>query len=150
MDARCRSQPIAALQQSWAMLISSQPPLTRPMIAPLNGRTVLCYGRNSLLLLTRQWMLMQLGCWCEGVRSAAGYEAVLRRRTPTIIVLCQSLSSEECDQACRLAAEHSPRSRLVVMFTHIERCVPNQAHTALPSTGGPTVFMKTMTNLLGK
>ena len=124
-----------------------QPRVMQP-IAHL--RTALCFGHEALLLLTRQRMFMLLGCLCDTVSTDADYEARLWTETPSIIVLCQSLSGEECGYASHFAAEHSPRSRVVVMFTRIEKCVPNQAHIMLTSSDGPSAFMKAMSDLLGK
>ena len=116
----------------------------------LQRRTALCYGHDALLLLTRQRMLMQLGCSCDTVMSDGDYEAQLWSAAPSLIVLCQSLTGEECGYAARFAAEHSPGSRLVVMFTRVDKCVPNQAHVMLTSSDGPKAFIKAMLDLLGK
>ena len=103
-------------------------------------RTALSFGHEDLLLLTRQRMFMLLDCLCDTVST----------RTASIIVLCQSLSGEECSHASNFAAEHSPGSRLVVMSTRIDKCVPNQAHLRQTSSDGPKAFMKTMSDLLSR
>ena len=116
----------------------------------LQRRTALCYGHDTLLLITRQRMLMLLGCSCDTVMNDGDYEAQLWSATPSLIVLCQSLSGEECSYAAQFAAEHSPKSRLVVMFTRVDKCVPNAAHVMLTSSDGPKAFMKAMSDLFGE
>ncbi len=123
------------------------PQLLQP-IAQL--RTALSFGHEPLLLLTRQRLLMLLGCSCDTVMNARSFEARLFTATPSIIVLCQSLSGEECSEASHFAAEHSPGSRLVVMFTRTDKCVPHPAHLMLTSSDGPKAFMKAMSDLLGR
>ena len=135
---------------SWHMQLNNrvpQPQLMQP-IPPI--RTALSFGHEDLLLLTRQRMFMLLGCLCDTVSTTTAYEARLWTYTPSIIVLCQSLTGEECTGASNFAAEHSPGSRLVVMFTRSDKCVPHSAHLMLMSADGPKAFMKTMSDLLSR
>ena len=126
----------------WGMPIATEMPQFLPWVRIPERLTALCYGHNTMLLLTRQRMLIMLGCSCDTVMSDADYEARLWSAPPSLIVLCQSLTGEECGYASRFAAEHSPQSRLVVMFTRMDKCVPNKAHVMLSSSDAPRAFMR--------
>ena len=125
-------------------------PLQRLMQTISQLRSALCYGHDALLLLTRQRMLMLLDCSCETVTSYTEFRERLRSGTPRIIVLCQSLTGEECSQASHFAAQHCPESRLVVMFTRLEKCVPQEAYGLMATHAGPKVFSRIMSELLGE
>ena len=122
-----------------------------PQVPPTKSlpqlQAALCYGHNAMLLLVRQWILMKLDCSCDTVMNDVDFQVLLCRRTPRIVLLCQSLSSEEFSSASHFVAEHAPES-LVVTFTRTERCASNKAHVLLTASDGLQVFSKTVSDLL--
>ena len=111
-------------------------------------QTALCYGHNSVLLLARQWTLMQVGCACDAVMDDVGYRARLTRIRPGVVVLCETLSREECSRAAQLAEELCPESRIVVMFNQLEERVPHMAHVLVPVSGGRMALARNISELL--
>ena len=150
LEARYRAEPHRSAVPSCCMQIAGGLSQVDCADRAPQGPPALCYGRYDLLLLTRQWMLVTLGCRCYAARNFAEFQAAIRRESPAIIVLCQTLTGEQVSEAARFAAEHSPQSHLVVMFTGAAKCIPQQPHTLLPSAGGPKAFSEMMSGLLGR
>ena len=67
---------------------------------------------------------------------------------PAVVVLCHTLSPEECSAACKLAMECSSNVRLLLLFVHIQKCFPRQPYSVLDSTMGPKLFSQAVFNLL--
>ena len=135
---------------SWHMQFMDGSPAQHLVGSLLHSVDVLCYGHDPLLLLTRERILKRLGYSCSTVMTVRDYQQALLRRTPGVILLCQTLDSEECSQAARLTAVHAPSSRLVVMYSVDLKCVPDNEYVLLPSGDGPEIFSRTMSNLLGR
>ncbi len=120
-----------------------------PMERPLSPSTqlVLSYSRDASLLLTRRWLLEYLGVQCSCASNPAEFRTALPSESPDLIVLCQTLSHAECEEAKRLAAQHSPGVRLIVLFAHTATCVDDN-DLPLDASGGPELFLRTIVRAL--
>lgn len=109
---------------------------------------VLCYGHDSGLLKTRQWLLEQLGSGSGTVTNALEYRAFLHRSCPAVIVLCQTLSEGEKSAAQDFAAERCPDAHLLVMFNGSETGSPEPSSILFDAQSGPRAFSQTISRLV--
>ena len=109
--------------------------------------TVLCFSHDATLLMTRQWMLQREHYLVLGVMSQADFRAEICRGWVDL-VLCQSLSEEECRDAVRFAAEHAPAARCAVLRTSHAKALPDGNVVAFEVGNGPDDFLQTITRML--
>jgi hypothetical protein len=109
---------------------------------------VLIFGHDNGLLVTRQLLLERDGCQVHVVRWAKEFRTCVLGQTFELILLCQSLSPDECESAAKFAQEHAPTTRLLLMFTRVGKCIPEHADVLLDSLSGPKVFVETARRML--
>jgi hypothetical protein len=85
------------------------------------GFSVLCFSHDWVLLLTRKWLLEQIGAAVISVMEQPELKSKLLQLSPDIIILCQTLSSGECRRAVDLAERYCPFSRCVVLCSSNRR-----------------------------
>ncbi|HEX3570197.1 MAG TPA: hypothetical protein VHU44_05185 [Acidobacteriaceae bacterium] len=115
---------------------------------PERTEMILCYGRDAILLETRQRVLERIGVPVAVVSAASDFRAAVREAEPALILLCQSLSSEECTSAAYFASEHSPASKVLVMYVVEPCCVLPQEHEEFFSMDGPAALVKTVNRMI--
>ena len=109
---------------------------------------VLLFGSDNGLLTTRQLLLERNGCEVSVVRTFQDFCMHVRDRAFDLILLCQSLSADECELASRFAQERAPSARLLLMFTRVGSSIPGHADVLLDSLAGPKVFIETARRML--
>ena len=115
-----------------------------PSITPV----VLCFSHDFSLMLTRQWLLEKSKCRVLGAMSQPELLERLRQTHVDLVVLCQTLTADECRAALALAQEHSPATRCLVMyFTRAHWMWEGQA-SYLSSNQSPADFMRTVQQML--
>ena len=110
--------------------------------------TVLCFGHDATLLMTRQWMLQRERYNVLAVMSQADYRAEILRGGVDLVVFCQTISEEECRDAVRFAEEHAPSARCVMLRTNHVRALPEGNVVAVDARKGPADFLETITRML--
>lgn len=113
-----------------------------------SGSLVLLFSHDSGLLLTRQLLLEREGCTVVNSSSMAQFRACVLSQSFNLIMLCQSITAEECEAACRFKQEHAPSARLLLMFTSVGKCMPEYADVLLDAHAGPRVFIETTQRML--
>jgi hypothetical protein len=76
---------------------------------------VLCYGHERTLLATRLMLLESANVKVSPATHKAEYREMLRALLPQVVVLCHSLSREECLCAAEYASRVSPHSKILTM-----------------------------------
>jgi hypothetical protein len=109
---------------------------------------VLSFSRDATLLMTRTLLLQRTGCTVMGATNLQEYRALLLSRPFDLILICQSVSADECGLAAQFAKEYAPSARLLLMFTRIGKCVIDQADVLLDAHAGPKVFVETAQRML--
>ncbi len=112
------------------------------------GRTVLCFSHDFSLLISRQMLLEQNGCFLLCAMSVSEVRERLRWRHVDLIVLCQTLSAEECAGATRWMREYSPDGHCLSM--HVTEAKPAAVTECelLRASDGPLAFARTVNRLL--
>ena len=110
--------------------------------------TVLCFSHDATLLMTRQWMLQREHYRVLGVTSQADFRVEICRSSVDLVLLCQSLSEEECRNAVRFAAEHAPAARCAVLRTSSAKALPDGNVVGIEVGNGPVDFLQTIASML--
>lgn len=115
------------------------------------GRSsVLCFSHDWSLLITRQWLLERIGAAFISVMSEQEMKSKLLDLSPEIIILCQTLSSEECDAALDLANRLCPLSRCVVLCSPHHELSPRHMEMSAESRQFPAEFLASLKKLLAQ
>ncbi len=109
---------------------------------------VLLFGHDSGLLRTRQLLLERNACVAVVVTTIQEFRACVLSRAFQLVLLCQSLSADECETSAQFSQEHAPSTRLLLMFTRVGKCIPEHADVLLDSLAGPKVFIETTRRML--
>ena len=111
------------------------------------GKSVLLFSRDQSLLLTRTLLLGREGCSVMSASEMPDFRAFLLSRPFDLVIVCQSITAEECASAADFVREHAPSARLLMMFARDER-IPGQADVLLDAHAGPKAFVETATRML--
>jgi CheY-like chemotaxis protein len=109
---------------------------------------VLVVGRDEMLLRTRE---MILGAFfvVQGAGRFPEAVAAMRRGRFDLIVLCHSLTGDECEALALLAQEQTPRSLILAMSASSQKSVRPWADKQLGVDAGPYALVKKCAEMLG-
>ena len=110
--------------------------------------TVLCFSHDATLLKTRQWLLEREHYTVLGVMSQGDFRVEICRTTVDLVLLCQTLSAEECRNATNFAAEHAPAARFAVLRTSRNKATPDGDAVVVDVSNGPADFLCTIGRML--
>ncbi len=88
---------------------------------------ILIFGHDLSLLETRGWMLAKAGFSVERAASLPELERLLPKYRPELIVLCHSLSAEECMQAEQMAQKGRSSPQILLLHPSV---TSQQQHAA--------------------
>ncbi|MGI4853454.1 MAG: hypothetical protein ACRYF4_05310 [Janthinobacterium lividum] len=111
---------------------------------------VLLFGHEASLLSSRKWLLARLECQCITVSTLAKYRQETLQGDLYLVILCQTLTSDEGVSASAFAAEHLPHIPLLVMFSRHFGYEPNQHYVLLDAASGPDAFLQTTKRMLAQ
>lgn len=118
------------------------------MAAAANSDVILCYGHDEMLLLTRQKVLEMIGIPVTNVSKASEFRDRVKTMQPAVVLLCQSLSPDECSEATTLAEAVSPSTKVLIMYSQPDKCSPAREHAELYWGDGPVALLSTVRRLL--
>ena len=109
---------------------------------------VLVVSRDEMLLRTRQ---MILGAFfrVEGAGRFSEARAMLITKPFDLIVLCHSLTANECEQLAMLARKQNPRPQVLAMSSSSRATVNLWADKQLGVDAGPYGLVKKCAEMLG-
>jgi hypothetical protein len=107
---------------------------------------VLCISRDSHLMRTRQ-LVLATQYEVVSVDSIEGIEALPTDQDFDLIVLCHSLSSEECDQCVEIASTRWPQAKIVALSVERADC-SEYADRVVRGMDGPRFLLQTIDRLL--
>ena len=120
-----------------------------------NQDIILCYGHDEALLGTQQQVLEEMGIPISFATTLPSFHDRICTGQPALIVLCHTLSAEECAREVSFATEHSPASKLLIMYSKTggylyskpEQYHLHNEHAEFFSVDGPAL-MATLKNLI--
>ncbi len=109
---------------------------------------VLVFSRDQLLLETRR-LILGAFFHAQGAGSIQDAEALLAMHHFDLIILCSTLSEEECHRVFEFAGYQKPRPQVLVMST--PGCDPPRyaADHVLMTESGPYQLLKRSADILG-
>ena len=110
--------------------------------------SVLTFSRDPALQTTRTLLLRHAGFFVVGAGNLPEFRARVLSQPFDLILVCQSITGEDCEAACRFAGEYAPASRLLLMFTRLGKCVPEETDVLLDAQAGPKVFLETAQRMI--
>ncbi len=105
---------------------------------------ILIYGNDAGLLRTRGWILAKAGFVVEQATSLAEMEEKAAGHQPEVLVLCHTLSGEECAQGEQIATRSRPSIKTLALRTRISGCTSGTATTLLTVPADPLRLIMTV------
>jgi DNA-binding NtrC family response regulator len=109
---------------------------------------VLCYGHDELLLYTRQ-RILDSEFQVEGCRDLAGLMEVLSRGPLDLVLLCQSVPDEECEEAIQRVRAESPKVKVLVLHESLPGACSAHSDATMENLEGPPALLHEIYLLLG-
>ena len=112
--------------------------------------SILLYGRDGHLLETRRLILESSNFQVRTVSSLLALNETISTHQIDILILCHSLSSEECKRALDVAHVHSPGIKTLVLTAHDSICasLAGEDDNVLDTWEGPRVLLDTVQKLV--
>jgi len=108
---------------------------------------VLCYGHDELLLHTRRLILREY-FQVSVTTSIEATAALARLEQMDLVLLCHSLSEEECDQMIELVGELWPQAKVLVLTAPDLGRATSLPHEEFAALDGPYSLMRKMREML--
>ena len=109
---------------------------------------ILIYGRDAQLLDTRRMVLERSGARIWTATNLTDFDRIAGGILIDLIVLCHSLSTEECDHAQALARARWPLIQRLVLVTGQRGCYPDFSEQVVDAGLGPAYLLQTVTKLM--
>jgi response regulator RpfG family c-di-GMP phosphodiesterase len=111
-------------------------------------KRILLVSRDSMVLQTRKLML---GTFFDVNAAGRPVEAIkaLKERTFDLIVLCYTLTDDDCESIMNAAHEHCPDGKILMLTAR--NCPDSRADTCshFPGEEGPYMLIKKSAEILG-
>ena len=109
--------------------------------------SIVMYGRDARLLETRAWVLENAGHRVRTVSSLDALERMLPTEQTNLLVLCHTLSMEDCGRA--IALTHPwPRTKSLILTAGAKGCHAQIMGAALDTMDGPAQLVSTVGKLV--
>ncbi len=99
--------------------------------------SVLVFGRDDQLVHTRCLILEKAGFRVHTAASIPDLEQLLSQPTMDVMVLCHSLSPQDCDEALILTHERWPRLQTIALVSGSSNCGSEFADAVIETAEGP-------------
>lgn len=130
------------------MSIQDQSLFRKPLSSGVLSETVLVHGSDEALLSTRTMVLENAGFRVLSSVDQAEAEAVIERGDIALVVLCHSLSSEDCDAVVKVANEQNPPLKTLVLTAGESKCAEHSPAASISAFDGPRKLVETVQFLL--
>jgi len=99
--------------------------------------SVLVFGRDYQLVHTRSLILEKAGFHVRTASSLPDIHQLLSEPSMDIMLLCHSLSNQECNEALSITHERWPRIQTIALISGSSGCGSDSADVVMESTEGP-------------
>ena len=108
---------------------------------------IIVFGHDQSLLDTRTWVLEGAGYEVSQASHLAELEQTADERTVALVVMCHTLSGEECSET-RMSLDHRPEIKCLLITAN--RPLSSQAHRepAISAFDGPKALLEMVGKLL--
>jgi DNA-binding NtrC family response regulator len=105
-----------------------------PMLTPAS---VLVFGRDYQLVHTRGLILEKAGFQVRTASSLPEIQQLLSKPTMDVMLLCHSLSPQDCAEALIITHERWPRIQTIALVSGSSGCGSKSADTIMEASEGP-------------
>jgi hypothetical protein len=111
---------------------------------------VICFSRDERLLETRGWVLDKHFDAAK-VSSVAEIENLKNGEAFDLLILCHSLSEDDCRQACAIARRAWPAIKILGLSSEASSppCLPPISDQVISALDGPQLLLRKATDMLG-
>jgi DNA-binding NtrC family response regulator len=99
--------------------------------------SVLVFGRDYQLVITRSLILEKAGFHVRTATSVPDIQQLLSEPTMDVMVLCHSLSPQDCDEALLITHQRWPNMQTVALVSGSSSCGSEAADAIMEATEGP-------------
>jgi hypothetical protein len=114
-----------------------------------NQTSILMYGHDEHLLVTRQWVLQSRGYRVLTRLDLAGFANIPVDPPIRLLLLCHTLSPEDCDEAIEVASARWPEIRSVALQGGVGRAPSGLLGQLLHTMDGPAKLIAVVSEMLG-
>jgi DNA-binding NtrC family response regulator len=104
--------------------------------------SVLVFGRDYQLVHTRSLILEKAGFRVRTAASLPDLHQLLAEPTMDVMLLCHSLSTEECDQALALTQQRWPRIHTISLTSGSSGCNSEPIDAVMNAVDGPAKLIQ--------
>ena len=110
---------------------------------------IVAYSRDPQLLRTRRWVLERAGYQVVAATELSTITQLFPPKSIGLLILCHTLSMEECGRAIALVHTKSPQAQTLFLVAGQVDCQVESASEMLDATRGPDLLLKTVAGLVG-
>ena len=111
--------------------------------------SILMYGHDEHLLETRQWVLQSRGYRVVTMLHPSGFAAIPLIPPIKLLLLCHSLSPEECDAAIAIASARWAGVRSLILDPDGTRAPSGLLGQLLHTMEGPAKLISVVSQIVG-
>ncbi len=104
--------------------------------------SVLVFGRDFQLVHTRSLILEKAGFHVRTASSLPEISQLLSEPTMDVMLLCHSLSTEECDEALAMTQQRWPRIQTISMLSGSSGCASQPTDAVMNAADGPAKLIR--------
>ena len=119
----------------------------RTLAFMLNPSHVLIYGKDVTLVDTRGWILARAGFMVHCVMTADEAERMIREHWPEVLILCHTLSTEDCSRVKQIEMQGRPSMKTLVLSRLTSGCNAGTASAVLAVPPDPLQLITTVQQL---
>jgi DNA-binding NtrC family response regulator len=110
--------------------------------------SVLVFGRDYQLVHTRGMILEKAGFRVRTASSLPDIQQLLSEPAMDVMLLCHSLSTQECTEALALTHERWPSIQTIALVSGSSDCGSEAADAIMESTAGPAKLISAVRSRL--
>lgn len=111
--------------------------------------SILCFGSDPTLVRTRQQIFQRAGFITRIAESKQELSRCFAQYAFNILVICHSVSTEECDAAKQLAHSQKALTLVLVLDRGAHTCNADAKDAMFQTTLGPEALLRAISQLLG-
>ena len=109
---------------------------------------ILVYGRDAQLLATRRLLLERPGYRVRAALSLADFDCIAPGDRVDLVILCHTLSKEECDRAITMIQSRWPMAKALVLTAGSPGCSARIVSEVQDSMAGPVRLLSTVSRMV--
>ena len=109
--------------------------------------SILLFGRDSILLQTRKWLLERCGYEVRTAEDIGQLKRIAEEGTVDLLLLCHSLLVEEAEEAIAAVSARQPQAKILLMLISGSRGTERLQVATVETHEGPAGLLSTVASL---